>query len=260
MAQPEYVPRSPAEKPRVYESPPRRPSSWLATRPAELRTRQPLGPRLGYPGPDQGFVLKLAERYKGQLVLTPGESEDDALAGCAAVALKRASLFGRAPVIHDLVVALAIWGFLGPADPELVRLRKPLFEGVSHPHHYMALRKIADLVPQAVLKQPHQVILRQSEQDWRQFFQRRVPAVATTATSVATKPTPTPKPSGADTDPSASHDAPSAAVATGIRPANDEVPPQQRTPAPRKQVRTQDVTELVAQAKEALLKRQMGQR
>ncbi len=229
MAQPEYVPRSPAERPRVYESPPRRPEPWIASRPAELKTRQPIGPRLGYPGPDQGFALKLAERYRGRLALAPGESEDDVLAGCAAVALKRASLFGRAPVIHDLTVALAIWGFLGAADPELVRLRRPLFEEVSHPHHYMELRKIADLVPQAVLKQPNQAILEQAAADWRQFFRRRSSAASSSAQAAAPAS------------------------------ANDGVPPEARTPAPRQPVRTQDVTELVAQAKDALRKRQMGQ-
>lgn len=235
MAQPEYVPRSPAEKPRVYESPPRRPESWLPHRPAELKVRQPIGPRLGYPGPDQGYVLRLAQRYRGQLTLTPGENEEDALAGCAAVALKRASLFGRAPVIHDLTAALAIWGFLGTADPELVRMRKPLFEEVSHPHHYMELRRIADLVPQAVLKQPHETILRQAAADWRQFFRRKT-ANGTSAPTAVPSPAPAPAP------------------------AYDDVPPEARTPAPRQPVSTQDVTELVSQAKEALRKRQLGQR
>ena len=61
--------------------------------------------------------------------LAPGEHEKDALAGAVGVALKRASLFGRAPVVHDLTVALTIWGFLGEAPDDLVELRKPPLRG-----------------------------------------------------------------------------------------------------------------------------------
>jgi hypothetical protein len=173
MAAPDYVPHSPTDKPRVYESPPWDGVSWVADRPGELGAHQPLGPRLGYPGPDQGFALKLAAGFGERLVLTSGEHVADALSGCTAVALKRASLFGRAPVVHDLTAAFTIWGFLGEANPELVRLRKPLFEEVANINHYMQRRKIADLVPQAVLRLSHQEIQRTAGQDWRSFFKRK---------------------------------------------------------------------------------------
>ena len=46
-------------------------------------------------------------------------------------------MFGRAPVIHDLHIAVTIWGFVDPAPPaELVALRRPLFEGAAEPEHY----------------------------------------------------------------------------------------------------------------------------
>lgn len=173
MAAPEYVPRSPLDKPRVYSSPPWSGDEWLADRPGELAGRQPLGPRLGYPGPDQGFVLKLATRFEDKLVLDETESRHDVVAGCCGVALKRASLFGRAPTVHDLTVAFTIWGYLAPADGELLRLRRPLFDGVAHPHHYMARRRIADLVPQAVLRLSPAEVTRQAQADWRSFFKRR---------------------------------------------------------------------------------------
>jgi len=173
MAAPEYVPHPPTDKPRVYESPPWDGDSWMADRPGELGDHQPLGPRLGYPGPDQGFALKLATGFRDRLVLTPGEHAADAISGCTGVALKRASLFGRAPMVHDLTAAFTIWGFLGEASPELVRLRKPLFEEVANIHHYMQRRKIADLVPQAVLRLSHQEIQRIAGQDWRSFFKRK---------------------------------------------------------------------------------------
>ena len=173
MAAPEFVPHPATDRPRVYASPPWSGEPWRADRPGELVGRQPLGPRLGYPGPDQGFALKLAASFADRLVLTSGEHADDVIAGCTTVALKRASLFGRAPVVHDLTSAFTIWGYLTPADPELVRLRKPLFEEVANTHHYMERRKIADLVPQAVLRLTHGEVERVAAQDWRAFFKRK---------------------------------------------------------------------------------------
>lgn len=183
MAAPEYVPHAPTDRPRVYESPPWAGDSWMADRPAELSGRQPLGPRLGYPGPDQGFAIKLANGFADRLVLTPGEQAADVIAGCTSVALKRASLFGRAPMVHDLTVAFTVWGFLADADPELVRLRKPLFQEVANIHHYMQGRKIADLVPQAVLRLSHDEVQRVAGQDWRSFFKRRSAATRPAASA-----------------------------------------------------------------------------
>jgi hypothetical protein len=173
MAAPDYVPRPKAQKARVYESPPWSGDSWIADRPADLPGAQPLGPRMGYPGPDQGYAIKLARSFEGSLVLTTGEHEADAIAGCVAVALKRASLFGRAPVIHDLRIAFTIWGFLSEAPAELVKLRKPLFEEVSATHHYSELRRIVDLVPVAVLRLSPAEVAQQAAADWRSFFRRK---------------------------------------------------------------------------------------
>ena len=173
MAAPDYVPRPKAQKARTYESPPWRDESWYADRPADLPAGQPLGPRMGYPGPDQGYLLKLARRFEGTLALTEGEHEADAMAGCTAVGLKRASLFSRAPVIYDLTVAFTVWGFLTEAPPELVTLRKPLFEEAAALHHYSELRRIVDLVPVAVLRLTPDQVTQQAQADWRSFFRRK---------------------------------------------------------------------------------------
>jgi hypothetical protein len=179
MAAPEYVPRPKAEKARVYESPPWAGDSWMADRPADLAAGQPLGPRMGYPGPDQGFILKLARTFEGKLTLTTGENEEDAIVGCCAVGLKRASLFGRAPVIHDLTIAFTVYGFLSDQlDAELVRMRKPLFEEVRNLHHYSELRRVVDLVPVAVLKLTPEQVKAQAQQDWRGFFHRKSAGVS----------------------------------------------------------------------------------
>jgi hypothetical protein len=172
MAAPEHVPVDRTRPVRGYESPPRRPESWTPDRPGEVVDEgQPRGERLGHQGPDQGYALRLARTLEGKLTLTAGEHEKDALAGGVAVALKRASLFGRAPVIHDLRVALTVWGYLDESpDPELVELRKHLFEEVSHPHHYAELRGIVDRVPGATLRFTPGYVQQAHKRDWRSLL------------------------------------------------------------------------------------------
>lgn len=161
MAAPEHVPTDPMQEVRAYESPPRRPDTWRADRPADFADdhRQPTGDLLGSPGPDQGYALRLARVIEPELQLADGEHVKDAVAGIVAVGLKRASVFGRAPVIHDLRVAATIFGFLDATpDPELVARRHRILEEVSHFHHYMLLRRVVDMVPAEVLRQtPAQV-------------------------------------------------------------------------------------------------------
>ncbi|CAN5168473.1 hypothetical protein BH24ACT1_BH24ACT1_10160 [soil metagenome] len=149
MAAPEHVPSAIGQQPRRGLSlPPARP--WAADRPADLGPAQPVGPALGNPGPDQGYALKLAGHFSERLVLADEEHAGDVVTGCLGVALRRASLFGRAPVIHDLDIAFTLWGFLGDAPPELVELRRPLFQALEH--HYDGQRAIASQVPEATLR------------------------------------------------------------------------------------------------------------
>lgn len=152
MAAPDYVPMTLADKPRrSLPLPAARP--WTAARPGDLPGRQPGGSRLGSQGPDQGYALALAERFHGRLHLAPGEHHHDVEAGVVAVAMKRASLFGRAPVIHDLDLAFGLFGFLDPTSGVPVDLREwrlAQFSGAGH--HYWKQRAIADGVPEATLR------------------------------------------------------------------------------------------------------------
>src|SRR5688572_19584334 len=148
MGAPEYVPKSARPTERVYESPPWQHDPWLGHPAGDLTDGQPRGTFYGNQGPDQGYALLLAERFHDRLVLTPGESEHDVVAGAVEVAMKRASLFGRAPVIHDLTLAFTIWGFLDDdPDPALVDVRKELFASAGH--HYAERRAVVDMVPEA---------------------------------------------------------------------------------------------------------------
>jgi hypothetical protein len=169
MAAPQYVPTTLEDQPRKgLPMPPA--ARWLADRPAELGPRPPQGRGLGVAGPDQGYALKLARRFDGRLSVVAPEHHEDAVVGCLGVATKRASLFGRAPVIHDLDIAFRIWGFLGDAPDELVDARHDLF--VAAAHQYDQQRAIADSVPEETLRLTHGEVARRFPAEWRVLLGR----------------------------------------------------------------------------------------
>lgn len=149
MSAPDYVPVGLADKVRTKLAiPPSR--RWTATRPADLDHGQPHGDTLGSQGPDQGYALRLAQLFVDRLKLAEREHKTDAMAGCIPIANRRASLFGRAPVIHDLELAFGIWGFLGDPPADLVAYRREWFFGAGH--DYWRQREIANQVPEATLR------------------------------------------------------------------------------------------------------------
>jgi hypothetical protein len=150
MAQPDYVPVSPADRVRQTERlPPQK--RWTPTRPGDLRgVRPPSGESFGSAGPDQGYALLLAKRFVDRLKLEAGETVEDALAAASAIALKRAARFGRAPVVFDLELAFTLLGYLGDAPRDLIEFRKRLVQGAAH--SYWERREIADLVAEETLR------------------------------------------------------------------------------------------------------------
>jgi hypothetical protein len=150
MTQPTFVPIAEADQVR----PARHlhvPGTWTTSRPAELVVPSVAGGRAtGSPGPDSGFALRLANRFEHDLKLHEGESEHDVTLGAALVASKRAALFGRAPCIYDVRLALDLWKFLDDATTEEVATRRALFSSVSH--DYVAQRALVDSVPEEALR------------------------------------------------------------------------------------------------------------
>jgi hypothetical protein len=143
----------------------------MPDRPGEIEGRQPSGAQLGYQGPDQGYALTIAARLRPTLRVRADESVNDAVAGCITIALRRASLFGRAPVVHDLTVAFTMWGWLDPKPPAvLLARRRELFEGVSNTaQHYTEGRRIADLVPESTLCLTPQQVADAYPDSWREL-------------------------------------------------------------------------------------------
>ena len=168
MAAPRFAPTEILDEVRTYTSPDVVPDPWTNDRPGDIEGLQPAGERLGYQGPDQGYGLMLARRLQSRLHVSGGVEADDAVRGCLNIALRRASLFGRAPVIHDLTIAFTMWGFFD-ADPprELVERRAQLFTGIGNVHHYAEGRVVADLVPESTLRLAPQQVAQRYPADWR---------------------------------------------------------------------------------------------
>ncbi len=128
---------------------------------------QPRGPRLGNIGPDQGYAYRLVS-YVEDHVNLGSVNRDDAVAGCVAIAMKRASLFGRAPIVHDLTAAFTVYGFFDDEpSAELVELRDRLFAEVKSSHHYAELRHLVDLVREDALRRSPEAIAAEYLTGWR---------------------------------------------------------------------------------------------
>jgi len=168
VTQPSYVPISEADQMRgaLRLAVPRR---WSQYRPAEIRSAEPPRGRLtGAPGPDQGYAMLLAERFREKLRLASGEDGHDVLLGAALVAARRASRLGRAPVAKDIEAALSLFGFLSEAPEDLVSWRRPLFAGLAH--DYAAQRRLVELVrDEALLVDPAEARDRLAS-SWREMF------------------------------------------------------------------------------------------
>lgn len=170
MAAPKSAPAGASES-RYYTSPDVVPDSWQPDRPGVVEGLQPVGRRMGAQGPDQGFALTIAHRLAPQLHLQGRERLDDAIRGCLGIALRRASLFSRAPVVYDLTIAFTIWGFFDEDPPgDLIGRRPQLFEGVGNVnHHYAEGRAIADMVPEATLRMTPEQVQGAYPERWREL-------------------------------------------------------------------------------------------
>lgn len=173
MATPSYVPVDPRHHPRDYESSPRRGNDWWLNRPGEIvPDDMPQGGLFGNHGPDIGYAYKLVHLIADDLKVGTGENREDAEAGCTAVAMRRAALAGRAPVLADLEVAATIWGFSDDQPPSGLRvLRAELFEGARHERHgYEQRREISNAVSEHALKMTPAAVRAAYSQDWAGLF------------------------------------------------------------------------------------------
>jgi hypothetical protein len=151
-----FVPPDPDARPRQQQNlppglalPPA--SHWRPDRPGDLS-----GPVVGYgeltgrPGPNVGFAYTLAERAKDRMRLGPNEDIEDVVAVVAEIAGKRAALFGRAPVIHDVEHVMNVLGYDGYDSAAFVEARTLLLLGAAH--DYGRRRSVVDGVQDELLR------------------------------------------------------------------------------------------------------------
>jgi hypothetical protein len=154
MAVDPYVPVSPEDVPRQsLPVPPAR--GWRAARPGDIDPVVGAGCHgllFGSPGPDSGYALTLARRFRDRIKVVAPETVDDAEALAAGLAMRRAALFGRAPVLSDLEVAFQVFCWLGDPPPEFVEWRRFTVAGVLH--DYARRLALIDAVPEEVLRRP----------------------------------------------------------------------------------------------------------
>lgn len=151
MTQPKFAPVTDrAEVREAYKLPGA--AAWYCHRPGDFAGRpQPAHrPNTGIHGPDQGYGLLLAERFRDRLALSDLEHAEDVLAGAVAIALRRASMLRRAPVLGDIELALCLFGYLEAAPDSLLQARERLFSGIAH--DYWQQRDLADLIPESTLR------------------------------------------------------------------------------------------------------------
>jgi hypothetical protein len=172
MTQPKFAPVAESGEVReAYKLPVA--GEWISHRPSDYKPSPHSVhlPNTGIPGTDQGYGLHLAERLRGRLELTDTEHAEDVLIGATMIGLRRAALYGRAPISHDIELALHLFGYLDPAPPgELVAARQRLFSGIAH--DYWQQRDLADLVPEATLRLTPARIrdsLRAAPSSWRKL-------------------------------------------------------------------------------------------
>jgi hypothetical protein len=149
-----FVPSELADRPRQEQNlppglapPPAR--DWRADRPGDLRGSPTSGLLVGRPGPNVGYAYTLAARAVGALRISPLEHDGDVIAVIAEIAGKRAAHFGRAPVMADIDVAIALLGYDGLVDDDFVALRTRLVHDAAH--DYIRRRELVDAVPDTLL-------------------------------------------------------------------------------------------------------------
>jgi hypothetical protein len=151
MTQPKFAPILEADEGREVLRLPA-PPPWTPHRPADFKSspNRPHRPNTGVAGPDQGYALALADRFEGRLRLSEREHPDDVLAAAVAIGLRRAALYGRAPVSGDIALALNLFGYLVAAPEDLVEARERYLRGAAH--DYWQRRDISEAVPERTLR------------------------------------------------------------------------------------------------------------
>ncbi len=153
MATPRFVPSAPLGHPIHREAFDRIP---VARRhePSRGQGRRPVvGPGFGLPCPDAGYALFLAAHSVEHLVLEFGDGRDDAKCAIATIAMRRAGMLGRAPLLQDVEIGRTLLAYEQPTDVDFARWRAGWIRGIAHDDDLR--QRLADAaLPTAALSPP----------------------------------------------------------------------------------------------------------
>ncbi len=126
------------------------PDSWKAHRPGDEKTHKTSDDQLlGNAGPNVGYALSLVAREKSSFVLVAHEHLHDVEVLIGEIAMRRASHFGRAPVMDDIRFASKLLGYdAAPAQGE-EKWRPLLVNGCGHDEHRR--RIIVNSIPDEII-------------------------------------------------------------------------------------------------------------
>lgn len=126
------------------------PESWVADRPGDDDSKlNGAGELFGNAGPNVGYAYTLVARVFDSLVLNSAEHHHDVEPLVAEIAMKRASHFGRAPIMKDVDCAVHLLGLGSELDPEETKKRVLLVHDCGHNEHKR--RKIVNSIPDELL-------------------------------------------------------------------------------------------------------------
>jgi hypothetical protein len=143
---------------------------WAAARPGDSTVPEANdGPLFGTPGPDHGYALTLAERFRGRLRLGLHEHRIDVEAVAAEIGMRRAAEAGRAPTADDVELGFTILGYLSEAPDDLVAWRRPRVRHAAH--DYLRRRLIVQAVAPESLDLSLDAARARVTSDWRSVVQ-----------------------------------------------------------------------------------------
>lgn len=127
------------------------PKGWLASGPGYVGKDQIIrhGKLIGHAGPNIGFAITLAKRASKNWYLVKGEHIEDVEILLAEIAMRRASFFGRAPIVGDIGFASHLFGFHGEPEQGEEHWRPKFVHGTGHDEHKR--RIIVNSIPEEII-------------------------------------------------------------------------------------------------------------
>lgn len=126
------------------------PESWVADRPGDEDSKlNGAGELFGNAGPNIGYAYTLVGRIYDSLILSSNEHRHDVEPLVAEIAMRRASHFGRAPIMKDVDCAVHLLGLGAELDNEETKQRVLLIHDCGHNEHKR--RTIVNSIPDELL-------------------------------------------------------------------------------------------------------------